>query len=108
MQTDHIFVIWSCIRIKGEILRASKTGLSPRPSSTQVVFLLTGPRRFLRCSSCLFMRLWFHMLSLFCPYFFLIFPSFGVSEGLGFVLLGFPRYLHFCFGSSFSPKIVRS
>ena len=54
MWTEHIFVIWSCIRIKFHI---SRTGLSP-------IFLLTVPRRFLCHSS----------------YLSLISPSSGASE----------------------------
>ena len=54
MWTEHIFVIWSCIRIKGEVSREKKMVLvytptpthlaSPRPSiHLPVVFLLTVP-----------------------------------------------------------------
>ena len=45
MLTEHMFVIWSRIRIKGEVL-VSETGLS----LTVVYFLLTVPRWFLYCS----------------------------------------------------------
>ena len=41
MRTVHVFVIWSCIRIKGEVSR--KTGFShatPPPLALQVVCLL--------------------------------------------------------------------
>ena len=53
-RTDQIFVIWSCIRIKGEVSRASKTGVnSPihwpfQGGSSVAVFL---------CSSVLFLFL---------------------------------------------------
>ena len=42
----------------------------------------------------LYVRLWFHIRRLCCPYFYLISPSFGASGGLCFVLVAFPRYGH--------------
>ena len=67
MRTKHIFVIWNCIRIKGEASREYYWFKS------QVVVLLTVPRRFVCCSSSLFVHRWFHMngafvLSLFVSY----------------------------------------
>ena len=50
-RTEHLFVIWSCIRFKGGV-PVNKTGLSPR-----VVVLLTVPRRFFCCSPSFFVRL---------------------------------------------------
>ena len=85
------------VRIKGEVSRASKTGLrsgveckvianreefahlnAAHPGPSHVVFLLTVPRRYLCFSSSLFVHLWFQMC-VFCNLF-LISPSFG---GLG-------------------------
>ena len=48
MLTEHIFVIWSGIRIKSEVSRM-KTSLDP-----PAVFLLNVSRRFLCCSYFLF------------------------------------------------------
>ena len=62
-----------------------------------VVFLLTVPRPFFCCSSYLLVCLWFQMWCLFCPYLFLISPSFGASEGLCSKILAFPGYLHLYF-----------
>ena len=42
--------------------------------------VIVMPRRFVCCSS-LFVRLWFHMCRLFCPYLLLIFPSWVPLEG---------------------------
>ena len=53
-------------------------------------FPLIVPRRFLSCNSSLYVRLWFNMWCLFCPYLCLIFLSFGASGSLVF-----PGYLHF-------------
>ena len=83
------------------MFHASKTGLStpwpaPHPHPTSV-FLLTIPRRFLCCSSSLFVRLWFHMWRLCRPYLFLICLSFGASGGLCFVIVAFPGYRHLYF-----------
>ena len=41
-----------------------------------------------------FVRLWFKMRHLFCPYLFLISPSFDVSEGVCFVIVTFLGYFH--------------
>ena len=49
--------------------------------------------RLFFCCSSLFVRLWFHMCYLLCPYLFLISPSFGASGGLCFVFVAFPGYL---------------
>ena len=68
--TDHIFVIWSCIRIKGEVSR-EKLVLAPLP---QVVFLLTIPKPFLCCSSSLFV-----CLDFMCSICFVII---GIKHGL--------------------------
>ena len=45
----------------------------------------------------LYRRLWFHMWHLFCPHLFHIFPSFGSSEGLYFVIVAFPGILTYIF-----------
>ena len=58
-----------------------------------VLFLLTVPRRFLCCSSSLFMHTWFNMWRLFCYYLFLISPSFGTLGGLCFVTVAFLAYV---------------
>ena len=39
------------------------------------------------------LHLWFKMWHLFCPYLFLISPSFGTLGGLCFVIVAFPGYL---------------
>ena len=57
--------------------------LSPYPSLLPVVFLLFVPRRFLCCSSSMFVLRWFHMWRLFCHYLFLISPLFGASGAGG-------------------------
>ena len=57
-----------------------------------VIFLLTVSRRFLCFSSSLFVRLWFHMWCLFCLCLSLIFPLFGASARLCFVIVAFPGY----------------
>ena len=54
METEHMFVIWDCIRINGEVLH--KNGLSPT-----VVFHVTVPTLFLCCSCSLFMHRWFQI-----------------------------------------------
>ena len=51
MQTKHMFVIWSCFRIKGKVLHG-KIWFKP-----PIVFLLTNPRQFVFCSSSLFVHL---------------------------------------------------
>ena len=58
------FGIESELRVR---FRTSKTGLS----------LLTVSRRFLCCSSFLFVRLWFHIRRLFGPHFILIVSDFN-------------------------------
>ena len=51
--------------------------------------------------SSLFVRLWLHTWRLWCPYLFLIIPSFGASEGLCFVFVAFPEYLNLYFSFIF-------
>ena len=67
----------------------SKAGLSPHPSSFP-----TDQRLFLCCSSLCIADFMWH---LFCPYLFLISPSLGALEGLCFVIVVFPGYLHLYF-----------
>ena len=69
--------------------RENKIALSPA-----VVFLLTIPRRYLCYSSSLFVRLWFNMWRLFCPYLLLISFSFGASGRLYCVIAVLPGFLH--------------
>ena len=78
------FYLYFCIRIKG------KTALIP-----QVVFLQTVP--LLQYS--LFVRLWFHMWRLCCPYFSYFSYTFGafLPGRLYFVIMAFPGYLHLYF-----------
>ena len=41
MHSKHMFVIWCCIRTKGEVLREKKTDLSPQPYPTSSVVFST-------------------------------------------------------------------
>ena len=66
-------------------------------SPPQVVFLLTVPRRFLCCSSSLFVCQSFHIWRLFCHYLFLISPSFGALGRLFIMTVAFPGYLYLSF-----------
>ena len=77
-------------------IRASKTSL--RPFNSLIV-----SRRFLCCTSSLFVRIWVNMWSLYCSYLILISPSFGASGRLCFVIVAFPgyRHLYFCILHSF-------
>ena len=59
--------------------------------------LLTVLRWFLCCSSSCFVHCGFHMWRLFCLYLIPIYPSFGASERLCFVIVAFPGYLHLYF-----------
>ena len=79
------------IRMK---FRASKTGLRPKKFSYW---------RLICCKSSLFVRRWSQLWRLFCPYLFVISPSFGTSEGMCFVIVAFSVYiyLYFC-GLTFS------
>ena len=72
-------------QLSREVSRATKTGLSP-----EVVFILTVSKQFLCWRSlCVF-----GLIYGVCPYLFLIFPSFGISGGLCFMMVAFPRFLH--------------
>ena len=66
----------------------------PGSNPKQFFLPLTVTRQFLCCSSSLFVRLWFHMWSLFCPYLFPISPSFGALGRMCFVIVAFSGYLH--------------
>ena len=85
---DTTFVTWE---LKVRFL-ANKNGLI-----LPIILLLTVPRRFFCCSSFVFVRLWFHMWRLCCPYLFLISPSRGVSRGRCFVISSFPGYVQLYF-----------
>ena len=56
------------------------------------MFLLTVLRRFLCCSSSLFVCWSFHIWCLLCPYLFLISPYFGPSRRLCLVTITLPEY----------------
>ena len=72
----HVFVMGN----EGQV-SCEENYLKPPPL---VVFLLTIPMWFLICSSSLFLRLWFHILHLFCHCLFLFSPSFGTVDRLCF------------------------
>ena len=55
MRAEHMFVIWSCIRIKGEVTREKKTGLSPTSSFP------TDRSKAVPLLQFFFLRWWFHM-----------------------------------------------
>ena len=79
MWTKHIFVIWSCIRLR---FCASKL----RPCSFSSDFLQVC------CNVSWFMHRWFHKLCNFC--FVIICHNDSIvcaSEGLCFVLVALPR-----------------
>ena len=90
MHTEHIFVIWSCIRIKGEVSHEKNW------FKFDAVVHLTIPMRFFCCSSSLsvsglYVAFFFFF---FCHYLFPTFPPFGASGGLCFVIVAFTKYLH--------------
>ena len=63
MWTKHIFVIWFCIRIKGEVSHELNWCKHHAPHPHSVVFLLAVRRRFLCC--CLVLPYVACVLSLF-------------------------------------------
>ena len=89
-RTQYIFVIWSCIRINGEVSE-SKASLSIPPYTQTHThtsrFPITVPMRFLCCSFFLCASV-VHMWHLCCLYSFLISPSF--EEGCSSWLWNFP------------------
>ena len=80
MRAEDIYVIWSCIRIKVNVSHEQNWFSAPSPIPI-VAYLLTVRRRFLYCSSSLFVCLCFLMWRLCCPYLVLISPYFGAREG---------------------------
>ena len=84
MQTEHIFVIWICIRIKGEVSRELNLFKPP------VVFPPNIPRRFLSCNCSL-------CFGVFICGFFVIICSASFRFLLCFVIVSFSGYLHLYF-----------
>ena len=114
-----VFVIRSCIRIKGKVSR-EKNLFKPPPSipspSTYPRFLLTVPRRFVRCSFSFFVRPWFMSIGItslgeesanlstfrtfvrFSLVWFYPFPlPLGVWEGLRLVFVALPGLFSYIF-----------
>ena len=95
MRRKYIFVIWSCNRLKGKILRfsASKTSLSRHPHGPTVVFRSKGVPllQFILCAC---------VGSFICGVCFVVISSslltspFGASGRLGFMIVAFPGYLN--------------
>ena len=88
----------------------SKTILSPHPAPPRpsTLFLLAVSRQFLFCSSSLFVCWRFHTWRLFLHYLFLISYSFGALDNLCFVIVAFPRCLHFMIALHLNGKLYNT
>ena len=84
MQTEHIFILWSCIRIKRERFRASKTGLSSTQHTHTHSSFLSDRSKADPLSSFSFVcvSVASYMAFVFCQYLFLTPPSFSASRRL--------------------------